>query len=515
MFEDNIDFYPTPENLSNKMISKIDWSNVSSILEPSAGKGDLAKNIQNHRTWKNKKVFCIEKDERLQHILRGEDFPVIDSDFLSFASGQQFDAIIMNPPFSNGHKHLLKAIEIMYSGQIVCLLNSETIKNPYSRSRKELIKKLEEHNASIEFLENQFIDSERKTSVEIALIYINIKRNIEDDLFRDVKMDAENFQFEGDFQSKEIASANSIERIVEEYNKTKRDGIEFLQFYYKNKNLHEYLPFENRAKSYSSNLTETMKETINSFIEKLRKSYWLKLLDNPEFNKKLTERSRKNFSKLLNEYSYMEYSEVNIYTILRNISMDYIQQIEESTVKLFDDMTRKYAWTRETDANRLHYLSWKSNDAYKVSSKVILPWFQFFDPIWKRWNVSWDLKNKLDDIDKVMNFFEGKSSYVKLSEAIEKSLSQNITKKIESEFFIANIYKKGTLHLTFKSEDVLRRFNIFCGKQKGWLPDYYAARKYEDMDIKDKNLVASFEEKHYYTYINENLIKNQEILMIA
>ena len=27
----------------------------------------------------------------------------------------------MNPPFDNGDKHLLKAIDIMYNGQIVCL----------------------------------------------------------------------------------------------------------------------------------------------------------------------------------------------------------------------------------------------------------------------------------------------------------------------------------------------------------------------------------------------------------
>ena len=39
----------------------------------------------------------------------------------------------MNPPFSEGDKHLLKAINIMKNGgQIVCILNAETIKNPYS-----------------------------------------------------------------------------------------------------------------------------------------------------------------------------------------------------------------------------------------------------------------------------------------------------------------------------------------------------------------------------------------------
>jgi len=56
----------------------------------------------------------------------------------------------------------------MYNGQIVCLLNAETIKNPYSNERKSLVKKLDELNASIEFLTDEFTTAERSTSVEIA-----------------------------------------------------------------------------------------------------------------------------------------------------------------------------------------------------------------------------------------------------------------------------------------------------------------------------------------------------------
>lgn len=39
---DNSGFYPTPSKLAGKMLSCVDWANVFSILEPSAGKGDLA-----------------------------------------------------------------------------------------------------------------------------------------------------------------------------------------------------------------------------------------------------------------------------------------------------------------------------------------------------------------------------------------------------------------------------------------------------------------------------------------
>src|SRR5690606_35774501 len=107
------------------------------------------------------------------------------SDFLAYAGQDQFDLILMNPPFANGHKHLLKAIEIMYSGQIVCVLNAQTIKNPHSRGRQDLVRILEELDADIEYIQDAFKDAENPTGVEVALISIEIVRQIETDYFTD------------------------------------------------------------------------------------------------------------------------------------------------------------------------------------------------------------------------------------------------------------------------------------------------------------------------------------------
>lgn len=59
----------------------------------------------------------------------------------------------MNPPFNKGDQHLLKAMELMKGtgGQIICILNAETIKNPYSLYRQDLKNKLEKYEAEIEY----------------------------------------------------------------------------------------------------------------------------------------------------------------------------------------------------------------------------------------------------------------------------------------------------------------------------------------------------------------------------
>ena len=190
MFNFNKDFYPTTPSLIAKMISKISWLNVKDILEPSAGKADIIEYInENHSRYQNYNIKAIEIDVNLQHILRGKGIEVIDSDFLNYNGLEQFDLIIANFPFSEGDKHLHKAIDILFSGQIVCLLNAETIKNPYSNSRKDLVRRLKMLDATIEYIPNAFVNqegAERTTGVEVALIYINKVQDVETDLFNNL-----------------------------------------------------------------------------------------------------------------------------------------------------------------------------------------------------------------------------------------------------------------------------------------------------------------------------------------
>ena len=167
----NPDFYPTPSSLAFKMASMIDSSYSKRILEPSAGKGDLAEAVQGRSRYNRTPVDCIESDKDLQALLTGKGLTLIDSDFLLFNPTRQYDTIIMNPPFSNGVKHVLKAWEIMYNGDVIALLNAETLKNPHSAERK-LLNEIIESNGTVEFIENAFIDAERKTGVEVALIHL-------------------------------------------------------------------------------------------------------------------------------------------------------------------------------------------------------------------------------------------------------------------------------------------------------------------------------------------------------
>jgi phospholipid N-methyltransferase len=89
MFNNNTDFFPTPTNLIRKMLSFIDFKTIRTVLEPSAGKGDIVEAVEKqfkytHSYNRNEKKYdidSIELDQNLQHILKGKNYRVVHDDF--------------------------------------------------------------------------------------------------------------------------------------------------------------------------------------------------------------------------------------------------------------------------------------------------------------------------------------------------------------------------------------------------------------------------------------------------
>jgi hypothetical protein len=123
--------------------TKYGWKHLPQpILEPSAGDGALARQIHavaeirhDPKTGKidrydesKAKEFdldCIELSSDFRAKLKKDGFRVVHDDFLTFRPAKKYAAIIMNPPFSAGAAHLLKALEIMKDGgKIRCLLSN-------------------------------------------------------------------------------------------------------------------------------------------------------------------------------------------------------------------------------------------------------------------------------------------------------------------------------------------------------------------------------------------------------
>jgi len=520
-------FYPTPDKLIQKMWSKVNNKReITTILEPSAGKGNIVDYISDTERYYGYKVSCIEIEENLKYILQGKGHKVIDSDFLDYSGLDCFDLIIGNPPFDNGDKHLLKAIDILHSGQIVFLLNAETIKNPYTVTRELLVRKLEELNADIEYIDNAFVDAERKTNVSVALIHIEKKDGFEDDLFSDSTDKAEGIHIELEDEKNEIASRNSVEFLVQKYNSVINSGLEvFKDFYSKDT---EFLYIEVAGNDEDSryidcdskNYTKrTIDDKVNRFIQTVRKSYWKEILKLKEVKSRMTSERIVEFNSAIEKQCDMDFTEKNIRAFIINLMGSYEDTLKKAVSKLFDTLTYEHHWHDETSKNKYLFNGWKTNKAFYVNSKVIIPkWNTAFRSDYSdKWNIDYRVENELNDIDIVMNYFSPDNNYISIAEALKESFLENETRNVLSTYFKISVYKKGTIHLTFRSEDVRRRFNIVACKDKNWLPEDYGNKNYNTMNDEEKDVVESFEGKEKY---NKNLnqigfSKKQETILIA
>lgn len=517
----NKNFYPTPSLLISKMVGKIQNKQVTAILEPSAGKGDIIEFIKNHHRFRypRPEIKAIELDDDLFATLKGKDIEVIERDFLEYNGGDIFDLIIMNPPFDEGDKHLLKAIDILYSGEIICLLNAETIRNPYNFTRKELLNQLTELNAEIEFIKDAFIDAERKTNVEIALIYLKIQRDIETDLLglaKDTIQD-ESVNYEEE-ENTQLTLNDSIGALEIQYYMRKQKAKDAIINFYKSgcSNIVE-LKVGDCSSIGSTPVIHRIQKQINKLNSDLRKIYWDKALNLPKLKEKMTTENRDKFYAELKSNSHLEFTANNVRAFAINLIGTYEQNLINACVKLFDDLTHKYSYWRECDKNTLHFSTWKTNTAFKLNRKVIKPCYPSYggnDRAFRDYNSLWKLDYKLeaqiDDIDKIMNYFEGHENYLSISRAIKNQMrllneGHTDSTTTQSTFFSKiTFYKKGTLHLTFRDENLLRKFNIIACKGKNWLPEDYGQKDYKANSARDKEVIDSFEgEKSYTEHLGE------------
>ena len=562
--EQNSEFYPTPESLAKKMLEGIDWRYIHTILEPSAGKGDILREIakvENGRAcYGDFDVDCIEIDANLRQILKynfsegrkheikimeteekrvwnsvkrryetvelserqkaknreakeelktiiEKGIHIVHDNFLTYTPFKRYDLIIMNPPFSNGDKHLLKALRMQEKGgSVICLLNAETLRNPYTETRKELVKQLKKYNAIIEYIEDDFISAERRTDVEVALIKVFIEQvQEESDIYNRLK-EAEEYNDDFDPTVTDIEVSDFIKATVNMFNIEVKSGLELIRQY---KSLVPYMARSFGKDSFDKSPILELKINgdaahVNEYVKKVRYKYWKELLANPKFVGKLTSKLKEEYHEEVGKLADYDFTEFNIYTLSAEMNAQVKKGIEDEILAMFDRLTEEHSYYPECSKNRHLYNGWKTNKAHKIDKKVIIP----TRGVWDEWDGkprAYSARAILEDIERILNFLDGHmtdevDSWGRLDDFFKKG----ITKNIDLKYFTATFYKKGTVHLVFTCPKLIERFNIYAAQNKQWLPPCYGKKTYNDMTADEKNVVDSFQGKEAY----ENIMIN-------
>ena len=192
-------------------------------------------------------------------------------------------------------------------------------------------------------------------------------------------------------------------------------------------------------------------------------------------------------------------------------------------MKVWHNFTDRFALA-EYSKNIHYYNGWKTNKAFKCNQKVIIPLYAF-DNHWNDFR-AYRVQGQLSDIEKAMNYLDcgrmdGDSHaehWEDMATCLQRAQEQGFTKLMTKHFGVA-LYKKGTCHLTFHDETLLKKFNLYCGKRLNMLPDDYGYKAYSDLNDEERAVADSFEGKDSYeeTYRNRQfyLQSNSNMLLLT
>lgn len=136
----------TPPELAKELVALAGVRKDSRVLEPEARIGniaDAAKEVTDH-------VDCIERMTDFCEILKLKKHNVIGNDLLTAETAPIYDAVVMNPPFSEECEHIKRAFDFLRPGGSLVAVCSSSIQWKSTRKYEQFRDWLSEHTHSID-----------------------------------------------------------------------------------------------------------------------------------------------------------------------------------------------------------------------------------------------------------------------------------------------------------------------------------------------------------------------------
>lgn len=119
-------FFPTPAEVVSKMLEKAELKEGMRVLEPSAGRGDIADKAA--EVVGKDKVDVCEIHSGLRDILSSKGYRLAGGGDFLWAGGGWYDRVIMNPPFEDMQDvdHVMRAYYMLKPGGRLVAIMSES-----------------------------------------------------------------------------------------------------------------------------------------------------------------------------------------------------------------------------------------------------------------------------------------------------------------------------------------------------------------------------------------------------
>ena len=478
----DLQFYPTPAWLARRMWRLFKDRDFCRLLDPSAGEGGLMDAWladEMDRRGRAPAFDCIELDASKHPLLREKGMNVVGLDFLAFEGGEVYSHVIMNPPFAEGAKHVLKAWDGLWEGEIVAIVNAQTLRNPSSMERQRLAALVREHG-SAEFIADAFkgADVAREADVEIALVHLVKPAECSEDWIGPVieKLTVDR-NGEADFElPRELALPQSFV------------STQVAAFRAAVRAMREAVRMEAVAVHFANRIGKTMADLANERSAKdaapaagvrtqLEKRYldlkdraWASVLRSTEALAKLSAKVQRQAESQFEDIKKLEFNESNVYGFLLGLVQSQPEMQLDMACDVFDQIVRYHS------ENTVFYRGWKSNDKHRTcgmrikTTRFIIPGHRTES---YQSSAPWETLRQLADFDKVFALLDGKSAPASgLCSVFEREF-ETLRRggRVDSSYFSVRFFKgAGTIHFYPRSKELIDRLNRVVGRRRGWLP---------------------------------------------
>lgn len=199
---------------------------------------------------------------------------------------------------------------------------------------------------------------------------------------------------------------------------------------------------------------ETDERAIADFELAWRKEAWDMLVDRLELKRVCSVSRAAEIDKQLSDPKTLpEITEATMVAMIEGNATNIGDFIQEAVVEIFESFR---PW-REHDSNR----GFKTNEVFEIGERVCLNGY-----VENRWGGGFrlsyysDRTQRIRCLDNIMHLLDGKGTVPNHAGPLVSALNSEENKgRVETEYFEARCFKKGSLHLRFKRLDLLAELN--------------------------------------------------------
>lgn len=197
-------------------------------------------------------------------------------------------------------------------------------------------------------------------------------------------------------------------------------------------------------------------DDADSALNEVRRTVWLQLVERLDLRRVMSIKAWEELQKQLNDGKDVpEITRETVAGMVEGFRSQLPKMLEAAVSEVFD-------WLRPPRSE------YKRNSELEVPRRIVISYaVERWSNVWSSWRVNYHREQEFTALERVFRALDGKTQetghgYSEIHSLVH-ACDRNERCEGETPYFAFRAYRNGNMHLTFKREDLLARFNQIAG----------------------------------------------------